>query len=548
MVEQAVGPALRDRSDLGRGDREEVAGEPDRGAVEVAAGLDPSVGEDHRVVDRRAELVVGDPERRARRCRGRRRGPGACSGSSRRPARAGSSWRWLATIAEPSSSARRLAALSAWPGCGRRATRSAAKARSVPSSASVVAAAVTSAAASRPRRSARARTSMPRIPSVPLISARPSLGPSTGGSIPAAASAGPAGAGSPFGSEDLPLAEHRQRAGGERCEIAAGPQRAVLGDDRIDAGVEHRQHRLGQQRPGAGAAHRQRPGPQEEHRADDLALDRRSHPRRVGADQRPLQLGPAILGDRRVGEGAEAGRDAVGGLVGGGDPLDDRRRLLHRRPRLVGQASRGPAPGDGDDVVGLHPVRAQIDGCDGCLAQARTVVFRSMVSAADTSRCVPGRGLAALDPARAAGRHQKQHPQSPREPAGGREVATGGSALGERGGRDVAGAVSALAEAADVGGRRLPPGGAEPALGDEQRRRLASQLTGRPQRGAQLLDLPLLGPIGRQAAMADAPERRNEDERAEDGEPGERRDRRAAPSLRPPRRSARRPRSPGRSG
>ena len=49
----------------------------------------------------------------------------------------GSSSRWLATIAEPSSSRRRFAALSAWPGWGRNAIRSSAKARSVPRSASV---------------------------------------------------------------------------------------------------------------------------------------------------------------------------------------------------------------------------------------------------------------------------------------------------------------------------------------------------------------------------------------------------------------------------
>ena len=52
-VEQPVGAALGDRADVGDGDGEEVAGEAERGAVEVAARLDPAVGQDHRVVDRR---------------------------------------------------------------------------------------------------------------------------------------------------------------------------------------------------------------------------------------------------------------------------------------------------------------------------------------------------------------------------------------------------------------------------------------------------------------------------------------------------------------
>ena len=61
LVEQAVGPALGDRADLGGRDREEVAGHRDRRAVEVPARLDPAVGQDHRVVDRRGELGLGDP-------------------------------------------------------------------------------------------------------------------------------------------------------------------------------------------------------------------------------------------------------------------------------------------------------------------------------------------------------------------------------------------------------------------------------------------------------------------------------------------------------
>ena len=72
-VEQPVGAALGDRADLGHGDRQEVADEGERRAVEVAARLDPTVGQHHRVVDRRAQLDGGDPRRRARACRAPRR-------------------------------------------------------------------------------------------------------------------------------------------------------------------------------------------------------------------------------------------------------------------------------------------------------------------------------------------------------------------------------------------------------------------------------------------------------------------------------------------
>jgi hypothetical protein len=52
-VEHAVGAPLGDGRQLADGDGEEVAHERHRSAVEVAAALDPTVGEDHRVVDRR---------------------------------------------------------------------------------------------------------------------------------------------------------------------------------------------------------------------------------------------------------------------------------------------------------------------------------------------------------------------------------------------------------------------------------------------------------------------------------------------------------------
>ena len=56
-VEQPVGASLGDRSDLCGGDGQEVAREPDRGAMEIAAGLDAPVGQHHRIVDRRVQLV-----------------------------------------------------------------------------------------------------------------------------------------------------------------------------------------------------------------------------------------------------------------------------------------------------------------------------------------------------------------------------------------------------------------------------------------------------------------------------------------------------------
>src|ERR1019366_2092046 len=52
--------ARNGRSPPGGGDRQEVAGESQRLAVEVAGRLQPAVGENHRVVHRRSQFAAGD--------------------------------------------------------------------------------------------------------------------------------------------------------------------------------------------------------------------------------------------------------------------------------------------------------------------------------------------------------------------------------------------------------------------------------------------------------------------------------------------------------
>ena len=95
--------------------------EAERRAVEVAARLDAAVGQDHRVVDRRAQLGVGDRagvgDRVARGAVHLRRAAQRVGVLHAGVARRGG---WPRS-AEPASSRRRFAALAAWPGCGRSA-------------------------------------------------------------------------------------------------------------------------------------------------------------------------------------------------------------------------------------------------------------------------------------------------------------------------------------------------------------------------------------------------------------------------------------------
>jgi hypothetical protein len=141
----------------------------------------------------------------------------------------------------------------------------------VPSSASTDMAAVTSASRSSSSRSCTARTSIPSMPSVPLMRARPSLARSvTGGGRPAAARRPPARPAP--GRPHLTLADERERAVGQRSQVAAGAERPVLTHHRRDAGAEHGQLQVHQLGASARVAHGQAAGPQQQHRPNHLPL------------------------------------------------------------------------------------------------------------------------------------------------------------------------------------------------------------------------------------------------------------------------------------
>ena len=236
------------------------------------------------------QLAIGDRRWRTRRCRGPRRGPAACSAASRRPARGrrrSGGWRRSPSRrATPAGSPRSSAARPV----GASPRRSSAKARSVPRSASVDIAPAMSAVTSSTSRSASASTTMPSIPSVPLISARPSLARRTSGATPASRHAVTPSISVPSRAARRALTEQHEGRRGERCQVATGSERAVLGDDRRDAGVEQRHDGLDDGGAGPGVTHRQAAGAQQHHRPHHLALHLGAEPGGVRADQRQLQL------------------------------------------------------------------------------------------------------------------------------------------------------------------------------------------------------------------------------------------------------------------
>ena len=206
---------------------------------------------------------------------------------------------------EPRRRCRSSAATTTCPGCGRASWYGAANATSVPSIASTDIAAATDAV--RTSRSASASSSAPSadISWVPLSSASPSLGWSSSGSRPRSRNATSAGTTWPLTSTwPRPMSGSARWASGARSPDA--PTEPCSGHDRVDARLEQRADRVDEQRPAARVAERERVGPQQQHRADDLARERRADARRVRDEQVLLEAGGVLGRDERRREVAEA--------------------------------------------------------------------------------------------------------------------------------------------------------------------------------------------------------------------------------------------------
>ena len=213
------------------------------------------------------------------------------------------------------------------------------------------------------------------MPSVPLMSARPSFSTNSTGSMPAWAIAAPPSP-HPCVGKHLALADHHQRHVGQRRQVSAGAEGAILRDDRDQTGVDHPHQRLGHQRPRTRRAQGQSPRSQEHHGPDHLGLHGRSHPRRVGADHGTLERGPPIGGNRLRGQRSEAGGDAVGGFAprhvfddpaGDGHPLDGVIAETHLLPPArnrndVGDSHAGAPEFHNHELTGFRPGLAESDG------------------------------------------------------------------------------------------------------------------------------------------------------------------------------------------
>ena len=107
------------------------------------------------------------------------------------------------------------------------------------------------------------------------------------------------------------LAQHDQHDMRQRRKIAARAERALLRDHRMHAAVQHGKQRFERRQADAGIAACKRVAPQQHRPAHDLARQRRAHAAGMADDQIALKRSCLLLGDKRVGKFAEAGRQTV---------------------------------------------------------------------------------------------------------------------------------------------------------------------------------------------------------------------------------------------
>ena len=117
--------------------------------------------------------------------------------------------------------------------------------------------------------------------------------------------------------------QHGQHHVGKGCQVAAGAQRAFLGDHRSHTPVEHFDEGLHHLQPGTGVALGQIVHPQKHNAPGCFPGEGFACAHRMGDDQVFLQEFALVLADADIAELAKAGGNAV-------DRLSFRHQVIHR--------------------------------------------------------------------------------------------------------------------------------------------------------------------------------------------------------------------------
>ncbi len=126
--------------------------------------------------------------------------------------------------------------------------------------------------------------------------------------------------------KSFPFPEQRKRKMRQRREIPAGPDRALLRNDRADVRIQHPDEEFDDLEPNPAEAQREDVGPEQHHCAHLRLRERAADAAGMAAHEIDLELLQFVRGNVHVGQLSEAGADTVND----GAPRDD---LLHHSAR-----------------------------------------------------------------------------------------------------------------------------------------------------------------------------------------------------------------------
>ena len=162
----------------------------------------------------------------------------------------------------------------------------------------------------------------------------------------------------------LALAEHGERHVSERSQVAGGAERALLRDDGGHALVEHLEQHLDEDGTNAAHAAAQSVGTQQHHAADDLVSIRLAGGGAMAEDQVGGELIAHLLGDGDLLELAEARGDAVSDAALSGDLLGQGAGLFHGFQSGGSQLDGRIVASDGDEGFERQAVAIDDDMLD----------------------------------------------------------------------------------------------------------------------------------------------------------------------------------------
>ncbi len=356
LVQEPVGAALGDGAEVGDGDGEEVQDVGDRGAVEVAVGLHPAVGQHDGVVDGRGQLALGD---QAGVGHGVAAGTRDLRGAAHRVRvlDAGGVVLVVPGQARALEHGGHVGGAGGLPGVradrvqlgGEHpvgAEQGLQGQRGGDVGGLIEGVEVGEGHDQHAEHAVGAVEEGEALLLAQLDRGDPVLGEQFAGRADGA-----------VGALGVALAHEGERAVRQRGEVAGAAEGAVLVHDRGDPGVEHVGHGLRDLGAHPGVSGADGLQPQEHQRADHLALDARPHPGGVRADDVALELRPQAGADVPGRQGAEAGAHAVHGVRLGGQRVHDAAGRGEGRHRLLGKLDPGARARHGEDVGRGDPGR-----------------------------------------------------------------------------------------------------------------------------------------------------------------------------------------------